>query len=577
MWKIKKYFLKYKGAFLAGFLCNALVNVFQLIPPELIRRAVNGLKKDRIDSSGLLLLGLLVVCSYVGVAFTRFGWRYFLLGTSCKVERDIRDDFYRHVIRLPAGFFMDRRTGDLMALSSNDMVAVRHALAFGLMTFADVIVYMVGALYMMFSIHPVVTLYVLLPLPVISVVFLVFGRVIHRLFAKVQESFASLTTRTEENITGIRVVRAYVQEKGEEDKFALANRDYREKNMRLVTLDGVFEALLHFLPSSSFAILVIVGGAKVVCGEMMIGDFIAMNMYLGILIWPMMAIGWVYNLIQRAGASIKRIWKVFDEPDEFEDIPSAGALDAPIEFRDLTFTYPGASTPALRGLTLRIGRHETVAVMGRTGSGKTTLVNVLTRLYDPPRGTVFVCGKDVLDIPKQELRVLFGVATQESFLFSDTISRNIAFAASGTGAEEIAAAARSARICDDIMDMPDKFDTVVGERGINLSGGQRQRTSIARALAARRRIVVFDDPLSAVDTVTERAILDNLRREKTGRTMLLITHRVNAARLADRIVVLDYGRVAEEGTEDDLLAAGGIYKDIFERQKLEAELEGDAP
>lgn len=573
LWKLRKYIWRYKWMYLTGLLMLTGVDYIQLLVPKIISRAITGLEAKSLDSAALLELALTVIAIWVGVGGFRFGWRYCVFGSAMKVERDLRRDFYGKVIRLPVEFFTRNRTGDLLALSSNDMLAVRRATGDGLIILGDVFILTGLTLMMMGNIDLKLTLFVFIPLPLISLMFLFFGPIIHRLFLRVQDSFGALTTRTEENITGVRVVRSYVQEEWEKKKFEKFNVDYRDKNLKMVVVDGLFHSLMFLLPSVSFALLLIFGGPMVVKGTLSLGDFVAMNLYVGILVWPMIAIGWVFNLFQRGGASIKRIWKVMEENIEFKCVEKEpdGDIDAPIEFRDVRFAYPNSDAHALRGLTLSINKGDTVAIMGKTGSGKSTLINLLTRMFDPPRGTVKVGGSDILDLPKDKLRALFSVAPQESFLFTDSIWRNIAFANAQSEKKEIARVARSAHIYDDIMTLPYNFETIVGERGVNLSGGQRQRTSIARAFMASRKVIVLDDSLSAVDTVTEAAILESLRKEKEGRTLIVITHRVNAARLADKIYMLEGGKVLEEGTFDELLKKDGLFKDIHDRQQLETD------
>jgi ATP-binding cassette subfamily B protein len=576
LWRLRRYFWRYKWAFFIGLLFLIAVDYIQLIPPKIIGEAVDKLGETTPDAelpALLVKMALMIAALWAGVVVTRFFWRFFIIGASLKIERDLRDDYYNHVIKLPAPFFNRRRTGDLMALATNDIVSIRSAMGDGFVIFMDVFIMSILTLSMMLEINPEVTLYAFIPLPLVSIMFFIFGPIIHRLFLRVQTSFADLTTRVEENASGTAVVRAYVQEEGEKNRFETANNDLRDKTLRFVLIDGSFHASMVLLPSLGFVILLMCGGSAVLRGEMTLGDFIAMNIYIGVLVWPMMAMGWVFNLFQRAGASIKRLYEVMDEKKEDRGGKCDFVIGPPVEIKNLTFTYPDACVPALQDVSISIPEGRTIAIMGRTGSGKSTLVNVLTRLYDPPRRTVFLSGRDILDIPREAIRNQFGVAPQEAFLFSDSIRRNIAFAKPGIAEAEIMRVAKTAHIHQDVMNFPDRFDTVIGERGVTLSGGQRQRTSIARAFLAGRNIIILDDPLSAVDTITEAGILESLRAEKSGKTLVMITNRVNAAAIADRIYVLDHGRVIEEGTESELLAKGGLFKTIYEIQKYEERIE----
>jgi len=564
---LRQYLAKYRYPIAFGILALICVDVCQLAIPYAIKRAIDSLTMGTATGRSLFLNGLFLLLIVTGIWIFRFGWRYYIIGSAHRTERDLRDRFYDHVIRLPLIFFQKKRIGDFMAISSNDIVAVRHALGEGILICADMIIMSIGAFYCMTRINVELTLYAFMPAPFIIVLFVTLGPVIHRLFRNVQDSFGRLTACVEETISGNRVVKAYVQEKGENAKFRVFNEDYRDKNMRLVRTDALFHSFMFFLPSLSYFLVLLVGGSKAIRGEISVGDFVAANMYVWQLVWPMIAIGWIFNLFQRAGASIKRIREVLEQPDEFEGDGPSVHLDVPIEIRNLNFIYPGSETAALRNFTLTLRRGETVALMGRTGSGKSTLVNILTRLYDPPRGTVFIGGRDVLDIPKKELRLFFGVAPQEAFLFTDTIKKNISFGISDAEDDQIVRVAKSAQIYNDIVNLPQNFDTLVGERGVTLSGGQRQRASLARAILTRRKVIVLDDSFSAVDVLTEKRILESLKKEKEGRTVLVITHRVNVAQMADRIVVMEKGAVADQGTEEELLSREGFYKEVFEHQQ----------
>ena len=569
------YLLRYKWTFAVGFVFLVTTTVTTLIVPQVIKLGVDGIERGHSSSSDLLwlagaLLGLAVVR-----AIARFFYRVLLFGASRKIERDLRRDLYEHTIRLPIEFFGERRVGELMAISSNDIEAVRRMLGWGVLITFDTLILVVGTVYMMWNLSPEVTLYAVLPMPFVTVFFMFVGPHIKTRFRRVQESFAALTVDVEESITGVRVLKAYVQEDGRQKQFDSANRSYLSTNMKMVTLDGLFQGVMALLPSLSLAVILYFGAPQVMRGELTLGAFLAIILYAGEMRWPIRFFGAIFNMIQRGRASVARIWDIFGEKTEFGDeaAPANGKVESLIRICDLSFSYPGYSAQALNELTLDVAEGETIALMGRTGSGKSTIISLLLRLYDPPPGTVFLDGIDILDIPKDEVRALFATAPQDAFLFTDSIRGNISFTAEDPVDEELVRVAAAVHLHEDVMQMPDQYSTVVGERGVTLSGGQRQRASLARAFLAGREILLLDDPLSAVDTVTEVGILKSIDSERSDRTVLLVTNRVNAARMADRIVVLDGGRIIEQGTEEELLKAGGTYAEIYERQQLEASMD----
>jgi ATP-binding cassette, subfamily B, multidrug efflux pump len=499
--------------------------------------------------------------------------RVILVGISRDVEFEMRNDLFRQFTRLDGGFFANHRTGDLMARSTNDLNAVRMMLGPALMYFSETSLTFVLALAIMFSVDWQLTLWALSPAPLVSLVVVVFGRRIHARFEKIQALFSDISARAQENLSGVRVVRAYAQEDAEMAAFAALNQRYIRQNVRLAKLSGLFLPLLQALIGMTFLMVLLVGGLRVLDGRLSLGSFVMFNTFMGMLVWPMIAFGWVVNLMQRGSASLKRIRAVLDEkpaiaaPPDPTPLPPAMAL----ELRGVRKSWNGRN--GLDGIDLTIPEGATVAIVGRTGSGKSTLVQLLARLADPSEGEVRIGGVDLRELDPEQLRRVIGFVPQETFLFSATLADNIAFGVENADGERIHAAAEMAGLDHDIEDFPEGYRTMVGERGITLSGGQKQRTAIARALVRDPRILILDDALSAVDTITEERILGRLREFMRGRTTILISHRVSTVRGADRIYVLDHGRVVEQGRHEELITRGGYYADLHQKQLLEEELE----
>ncbi|MGY4707902.1 ABC transporter ATP-binding protein [Candidatus Bipolaricaulota sp. J31] len=557
---------RYRGLLLWGVLALFLVDAAQLLAPLVIRAAVDDLVAGvgaRLPRYGLYLLGLAAVT----FAF-RFAWRMLLFGAGRRIERDLRDRLFSHLLRLSPSFYLRHTTGDLMAHATNDLEAVRRACGMGVLLAADALFMVSFSLAFLVSISPRLTLYAFSPLPLVTAVVLGFGRVIHRRFERVQEVFADLTERVREALSGIRVIRATAREEGIEEVFAGTNRAFIRENIALVRVWGIFRPLIGVLGGVGTAIVLWFGGRGVLAGDLSLGDFVAFTSYLGMLVWPMMALGFIVNLLQRGAASMKRIERLLAEEPEIRSPPRPKPMPKRygIEFRDLTFTYPTGTAPALRGINLVIEEGMTLGVVGLTGSGKTTLVRLIPRLYDPPPGTLFLGGVDVRDIPLEELRRAIAMAPQDVFLFSATIRENIAFGRPDAPEEEIVRAAKLAGLYDEIRSFPHGLDTVVGERGISLSGGQRQRVGLARAILMDSPILILDDTLSAVDARVEEEIIHNLREVLRERTSIVISHRISAVRDADWIVVLEGGRIVEEGDHRRLVAKGGLYARLYELQ-----------
>jgi ATP-binding cassette subfamily B protein len=550
------------------------------VSPRVLQYAVDdlyiGVTATKLAFYGLVLLSIAGVAGYF-----RYQMRRIIISASRGVEYDLRNAFFAHLERLPLAFFQQNRTGDLMSRATNDLSSVRMMVGPAVMYLANTIVTAIVSLSLMFSLDVRLTLLVLMPLPIVSITVRMFGVAIHKTFEEVQEKLSDMSAVVQESLTGVRVVRAYRQELPEIDRFRSANIDFFHHNRKLSRLQGAFFPTMSFFLGISALLALWLGSRDVVNGRLTVGQLVAFNAYLAQLAWPMIAFGWVTNLLERGMASWKRMLTVMDTVpsivDESESRPGLAVQAAPIsgsiEFRHLSFLY--GNREVLTDISFTIAAGETVAIVGATGSGKSTLVSLLPRLHNPPRGAVFVDGRDVRDIPLAALRGAIGFVPQEPFLFSDTLADNIALGvadAKREGHDRIEAAATIAQMDKDVRDFPRGYETIVGERGITLSGGQKQRTAIARALVTDPRILILDDALSAVDTYTEEEILSRLRRVMKERTSIIISHRISTVRDADQIIVLDEGRLVEKGKHEELIRLGGIYAELYKKQLLEEEL-----
>jgi ATP-binding cassette subfamily B protein len=572
--RFARYFRPYKLELTIGIACILSGVVFNLYIPVIVGHAIDANWVEVSWKSLTLAAGKVLGASLISGTFL-FLQRRILIGMSRKVEFDLRQDFYQHLVDQPQVFFQEHRIGDLMARATNDLAAVRQLAGPMIMYSLQTLFVVVIVLPLMFILNWRMTLLLFLTMPLVSLTVKFFGQQVHVRFENIQDFFSQITARAQENFTGVRVVRAYAQEAAEMAAFSELNRQYAERNLSLVRIDALMRPLMQFLIGLGFVLIIWAGVPAAIRGEITVGEFTVFNMYLFRLIWPLIALGYVVNLYQRGTASLKRMNAIFAIAPSIADTnhtKTQPPIKGEIEFRDLTFRYHTHDEPVLCNINLKIPAGQTVAFVGRTGSGKSTLMNLISRVIEAQPDTVFVDGVSVRDYPLDQLRSSIGYVPQETFLFSDTLAENIAFGVSEAKQSEIEWSADIAGMTPDVADFPDGFETLVGERGLTLSGGQKQRTAIARAVLREPKILILDDALSSVDTYTEEKILGKLRGVMDGRTSLIVSHRISTVRDADLICVLDHGRIIESGTHDELLAAGGEYLALSELQQLEEEL-----
>jgi ATP-binding cassette subfamily B multidrug efflux pump len=570
--RLLPYLRAHRRSLALGLACLLVTSGLAVASPWVLRHAVDDLTLQ-VTRGKLYLYAALLLGLVLAEGVFRYHMRMILIGMSREIEYEMRNDLFRHLTRLSARFYQSQRIGEIMSRATNDMAAVRMVLGPGIMYTANTVATFTVTVAMMATISPRLLALALVPLAMVSILVRVFGRRIHDRFDEVQAQLAEMNAVVQENLAAARVVRAFVQEAHEIRRFEQANSEYLRRTRRLIRLFGSLYPGIQLLLGVSAAGVLWLGGRMVVAGSVSLGEFVAFTAYLAMLHWPMIALGWVVNLFERGEASMGRIGALLDAPADIrdDDPDPVERLDGEVEFRDLDFSYD--ARPVLKGICFRVGARQTVAVVGPTGSGKSTLVSLLARLHDPPPGTVFIDGHDVRRIPLAVLRGAVGLVPQESFLFSETVRANLAFGLPDDRDERAVWASRVARLDQDVGSFPAGYDTRVGERGITLSGGQKQRAALARALAADPRILVLDDVLSAVDTHTEEEILSGLRGAAAGRTVFIVSHRVSTVRDADLIVVLRDGSIVEHGTHAELVARDGFYAELHRRQLLEEEIE----
>ncbi|HQI39916.1 MAG: ABC transporter [Ignavibacteriales bacterium UTCHB2] len=573
---LKKYFVRYKTKLLWGIVFILISNAMTVYVPILLKDAIDELQKNTTSTVLLKYAALIVGTSIVGGIF-RYSIRQTIIVVSREIEYDLRGDFWSHIQKLPLRYFQNNSTGNIMSHATNDINAIRSFIGPAVMYSIDTSIRLSIVVAIMMSMNFSLTLYALLPLPFLSYGVYRVGRLIHEKYVKIQENFSQLTTRAQENFSGIRVIKSYVREENEIKRWKELSREFLRKNMNLIRIQAIISPILTVITGISIIVVIWIGGGKVINGEMSLGEIAAFVAYLSILIWPVIAFGWVMNIIQQAEASMKRLNKIFAEPYEIDDSDKTDfaitELKGKIEFKNVSFRYSDNLPEVLKNINIKIPVGSTLAIVGHTGSGKTSLINLIPRLYDVSEGEVKIDGRNVKEIPLDVLRTDIAVVQQESFLFSDTVSGNISYGLKEIDLEKVKEVSRIANFDKDVETFTNGYETIVGERGITFSGGQKQRASLARALATDPKILILDDSFSAVDTQTEEKILKNLKEFMKNRTSIIISHRISTVKDADNIIVIHDQTIVEQGTHSELVALNGIYADLHYKQLLEKELE----
>jgi ATP-binding cassette subfamily B protein len=559
-----------------GIILIIIIDAGQLYTIKILQQAIDDLNKIGFSGDMLINAALLIIGITLFITLMRYFWRIAFIGTAWGMDRDLRQMYYDHLMKLSANFYNKAKTGDLMAHATNDMNAVRMLLAFGFVIGADIIVIAIASLFFMIDISLKLTLLAIIPTPILSFIIMYFGRKIHARFRKVQKTFATMSGIIQESISGIRVVKAFVQEEAELEKMSVSARDYVDDNIKLVKIFALFHPAMFLIINICMGIVLIFGGQAAILHDISMGQFVAFFQYLGMLVWPMIAIGWIVNMFQRGTASLKRLNSIFEVNPEIvdEEIDNTiTEIKGKIAFKDMKFSYKEGSAIIFDGLSFQIEAGQTLAIVGRTGCGKTTVIDLISRVYNPPKDTIFIDSHEIYRIPLEVLRSNLVMVPQEIFLFSDTIANNISLGKTDAKMEEIIEVTKKAQVYDSIIEFEKGFDTVIGERGVTLSGGQKQRLAIARALLTDPNILILDDALSAVDTKTEKGILTDLIKLRKNKTTIIISHRISSIQHADKIIVLNKGVVEEEGNHEKLLQDCGIYCDLYEKQQIEEKLE----
>ncbi len=576
-YRIKDLLLKHKKYYIIGVIWLVLIDAVQLIVPQILRRLTDDLTNQTLDYDKVIIYSAMILGTGLFIGLGRYFWRIYLIGSSREIEYGIRNKLFNHLLTLSSRYYTTHKTGDLMAHATNDINAIRMALGPGTIMIVDSFFLLLFSLIMMVRTTNLrMTAISIFTMPIIMVLVTKFGKIIYKKFKSVQEAFSSLTDVTQESFSGIRVIKSFVQEKLVSENFRRVNQDNLDKNLDLVKVHGGFHPLLQLVSSISYLIIIFYGGREVIYNRISLGDFVAFNSYLGLLIWPTRALGMVINVLQRGAASMDRLNAIFDETSEIKEISNPIKVDhlsGDIRFENVDFQYPNSNYKALENISFHLRKGQTLAVTGRTGSGKTTLANLVLRLYDIESGNILIDNHNIKDLSLETIRESIGFVPQDNFLFSQSIRDNIAFSYEGkVREEEIIQSSKYAQLYDNIMDFPHKFDTIIGERGVTLSGGQKQRLSIARALIKKPSILIMDDSLSAVDTETEEQILSNIEKVTKNITTIIISHRVSTIKHADEILFLDEGKIIERGTHKELLQLKGEYFELYERQLLEEEI-----
>ena len=569
----RQFIKKYKWNYLIGIAILIVIDVLQTDVPLIVGDTIDAMEQGRFTAAlvrtQLIHLGVIAVIVFLGRIF----WRWFIFGSARKIERDMRNDLYSHLQTLSASFFQEHKAGEIMAYMTSDIEAVRMVFAVTVMMGMDTLTIGLSTLYkMMTRIDVRLSVVAFIPLILVALTTTLLGGEMHRRFTRKQEAFADLSDFVQEKLGGIKVIKAFVQEKKEWENFDRSNRAAQNANIKMARMAAFMFPFMRMVAGFSMALAIAYGGYIAILGRISVGNFASFVQFLNMLVWPMAAIGRIINIMTQGSASMKRLETILHAKADIVDGPEAVSEGIPagtVEARDLTFAYPGEDKPVLEHVSFTLEKGKTLGIVGRTGSGKTSLVNLMMRVFDPEKDMLYIGGREIHQIPLADLRRAVGYVPQDNFLFSDTISANIAFGDRSKTQDDVVAAAKAACVHDNIVDFADGYETMVGERGVSLSGGQKQRIAIARALILDPEILILDDSVSAVDTDTEEKILQHLRETRAGKTNIIIAHRISTLQGADQILVIDEGRIAERGNHEQLLARNGIYADMYHRQLLE--------